>query len=116
MLSNQLLKPVVEYKDSADGYVERSKREMSRQLGTLLSCLKPQEIFMSENYTDTECHILSSVKMGKSAADSVVDKYLIHHNYRNLFVLGGSAFPTITASNPTLTITALSLMSADANF
>jgi len=107
---------VVIYKNSADDYVERSKMEMSRQLKTLLSCLIPQKIFMNENYTDTECHILLSVKMGKHPADSVVDKYVIHHDYRNLFVLGGSALPTITASNPTLTITALSLMSADANF
>lgn len=115
-LSSQILKPIVDYTESTNGYVQKSKIEMSRQLRTLLSCLKPQEIFMNEEYTDTECHILSSVKMGNTADDSVIDKHLIHHNYRNLFVLGGSAFPTITASNPTLTITALSLMSADANF
>jgi choline dehydrogenase-like flavoprotein len=42
-----------------------------------------------------------------------VDKDLRHHQYRNLLVLGGSAFPTITPSNPTITLAALSLRAAE---
>ena len=44
-------------------------------------------------------------------ATSVVDGQLIHR-VRNLVVLGGSVFPTITPANPTLTICALSLWAA----
>ena len=54
--------------------------------------------------------------MGDKAENSVVDKNLIHHKYRNLFVLGSGAFPTITPANPTITLSALSLMAADNSF
>ncbi len=115
-LSDNILKPVVEYKDKADPYVENGKASMNKQLQSLVSSLDPEDVYLDNEYIDTECHILSSVKMGRSSTHSVVDKYLIHHDYRNLFVLGGSSFPTTTAANPTLTICALSLMAADANF
>jgi len=54
--------------------------------------------------------------MGDDANKSVVDKNLIHHKYRNLFVLGSGVYPTITPSNPTLTLSALSLMAANNSF
>jgi choline dehydrogenase-like flavoprotein len=57
----------------------------------------------------SEGHNLGTTRMGDDPATSVVDRHLIHHRVRNLFVLGGSVFPTISPSNPTLTICALSL-------
>jgi choline dehydrogenase-like flavoprotein len=60
----------------------------------------------------TESHILGTVVMGNDPATSVVDRTLVHHRLRNLVVLGGSAFPTVSPANPTLTISALSLWSA----
>jgi choline dehydrogenase-like flavoprotein len=50
--------------------------------------------------------------MSLSADDGVVDKSLVHHKYRNVLVLGSGSFPTITPANPTLTLSALSLMAA----
>ena len=64
----------------------------------------------------TESHILSTTRMGLDEEDSVIDANLIHHKYRNLFVLGGGAFPSISPSNPTLTLSALSLRAADKSF
>jgi choline dehydrogenase-like flavoprotein len=60
----------------------------------------------------TEGHILGTTVMGADPRESVVDRHLIHHRVRNLLVLGGSAFPTSSPANPTLTIAALSLWAA----
>ena len=115
-LSDNLFKPLIEYKETPDNYVEDARAFMARQLTSLVAPLEPEDIIIDDDFVETECHILSSVKMGTSSKESVVDKHLIHHNYRNLFVLGGSSFPSVSAANPTLTISALSLMTADANF
>lgn len=114
--SEHLFKPLIKYKEPVSNYVERAKISMSKQLEKIVSPLGPEAILLDDHYVSTECHVLSTVKMGSSIENSVVDKHLIHHKYRNLFVLGGSSFPTITAANPTLTISALSLMVADASF
>jgi len=54
--------------------------------------------------------------MGNDPESSVVDRHLVHHQVRNLMVLGGSAFPTCSPANPTLTLSALSLWAAQALF
>jgi choline dehydrogenase-like flavoprotein len=58
-------------------------------------------------------HIQGTVVMGDDPATSIVDGYLVHHQLRNLLVLGASAFPTATPILPTLTVSALSLRAAD---
>jgi choline dehydrogenase-like flavoprotein len=37
----------------------------------------------------------------------------VHHKYRNLLVLGASAFPTASPAYPTVTVSALALWAAD---
>ena len=54
-------------------------------------------------------HIVGTARMGNDAKTSVVDKNLRCHDHKNLFILGSSVFPTVAASNPTLTIAALTL-------
>ncbi|RMD86962.1 MAG: GMC family oxidoreductase, partial [Candidatus Dadabacteria bacterium] len=75
--------------------------------------LPVERIKFSEKPLKTESHILGTTPMGVDRDNSVVDPNLVHHRYRNVLVLGGSVFPTITPSNPSLTICALSLMAAD---
>ena len=58
-------------------------------------------------------HIQGTVVMGDDPESSIVDGYLVHHQIRNLLVLGASAFPTATPILPTLTVSALSLRAAD---
>jgi len=59
-------------------------------------------------------HIQGGTIMGASPSNSVVNPYLQHWQVPNLFVLGGSVFPHNPAVNPTLTILALTLHTADA--
>jgi len=48
-------------------------------------------------------------RMGNDPKTSVVDRNLRTHDHPNLYIVGSSTFPTITASPPTLTIAALAL-------
>jgi choline dehydrogenase-like flavoprotein len=56
---------------------------------------------------------MGSTVMGNDPAASVVDRYQVHHAVRNLLVLGSGSFPTMAPANPTLTISALALRTAD---
>jgi len=58
-------------------------------------------------------HFAGTHVMGTSAADSVVDADQRSWAHRNLFVAGSGSFPTMGTSNPTLTMAALSLRTAD---
>lgn len=58
-------------------------------------------------------HIVGTTRMGSDPKTSVVDKDLRSHDHKNLFILGSNTFPTVAASNPTLTIAALSLRAVE---
>ena len=57
-------------------------------------------------------HLLGTCRMD-AGGDAVVDRDLRHLDLDNLFVAGGSAFPTYSAVHPTLTIAALALRLGD---
>jgi choline dehydrogenase-like flavoprotein len=59
-------------------------------------------------------HVQGGAIMGASPNQSVVNSYLQHWQAANLFVLGASAFPQNASANPTLTLLALVLRTADA--
>jgi choline dehydrogenase-like flavoprotein len=59
-------------------------------------------------------HIIGTARMGTDAKTSVVDAELRSHDHSNLFIVGSSVFPTSATANPTLTIAALSLRTAEA--
>ncbi|MEX2135246.1 MAG: GMC family oxidoreductase [Acidimicrobiia bacterium] len=56
-----------------------------------------------------EWHQLGTTRMAASPRQGVVDADCRSHDVPNLFVAGGSVFPTVGYANPTLTILALSL-------
>jgi choline dehydrogenase-like flavoprotein len=58
-------------------------------------------------------HHMGACRMGRGPADSVVDSFGEVHGVKNLFVAGAATFVTATPFQPTLTITALSLRTAD---
>jgi len=54
-------------------------------------------------------HMLGTCRMGTNPLESVVDENLKSHDHKNLYIIGGSAFPSAGCNNPTLTIVALAL-------
>jgi choline dehydrogenase-like flavoprotein len=58
-------------------------------------------------------HLAGTHVMGASAADSVVDPDQRSWQHRNLYLVGAGSFPTMGTSNPTLTMAALALRTAE---
>jgi choline dehydrogenase-like flavoprotein len=112
--TSDIMKPAVLYK-GASAYTLKAIEKAKEKLPSLLSALPVEDIFYKEPFT-TESHILGATRMSNTPDNGVVDKNLIHHQYRNLFVLGSGSFTTFTPSNPTLTLSALSLHAADQSF
>ncbi len=59
-------------------------------------------------------HLMGTTRMGDDPATSVVDADGRSHDCPNLYVVGSSVFPTVGTANPTLTLAALSLRTAEA--
>lgn len=68
------------------------------------------ERIVGEKLIVTEAHIQGTHRMGADPATSVVDSTLRVHGLPNLLALGAGCFPTCSPANPTLTLSALSLM------
>lgn len=105
-------KPTTEYKNFSD-YTSRGIAALPEMLQRFLAPLPVEKYIVAERPNSTESHIMGTTVMGNDPATSVVDRFLIHHRYRNLLVLGSGAFPTCSPANPTLTISALSLRTAE---
>ena len=58
-------------------------------------------------------HLMGTARMGDDAKTSVVDRWGRAHDVSNLFIIDGSVFVTCAALNPTSTIQALALRTAD---
>lgn len=114
-LSDNEDKPLVDFSGHTS-YAEKAFTNLKATINKVFEGLPVENVILDDFFQDTEFHSLSSVRMGKSAADSVVDGTMVHHKYRNLLIMGGSAFPTVSAANPSLTISAMSLRAADKLF
>ncbi|MFF7992551.1 GMC family oxidoreductase [Kitasatospora xanthocidica] len=58
-------------------------------------------------------HLMGTMRMGKDGATSVVDPDGRSHDHPGVWVVGSSVFPTAGTANPTVTIAALTLRTAD---
>jgi choline dehydrogenase-like flavoprotein len=93
-------------------YAKKGAEQIPRMVDKLSEAL-PIERLVATVLGNTAAHIQGTVVMGDDPATSVVDRYLVHHQYRNLLVLGSSSYPTASPAYPSLTISALSLWAAD---
>lgn len=103
-------RPVTHHRHISD-YARRAIQRFGEDLEVMLAGL-PIDGIEIERPRDSEGHILGTARMGRDPATSVVDGDQLHHRVRNLYVLGGSSFPSCSPANPSLTIAALSLRSA----
>jgi choline dehydrogenase-like flavoprotein len=62
---------------------------------------------------DDTCHLNGTARMGSDPRTSVVDADCRSWDVRNLWVCDGSVFPTVGGVNPSLTIQAIALRTAD---
>jgi choline dehydrogenase-like flavoprotein len=90
----------------------KGAEQIPRMVDKLSEAL-PIERLVSTALGTSAAHIQGTVVMGNDPQSSVVDSHLIDHKYRNLLVLGASAYPTASPAYPTLTVSALSLRAAD---
>ena len=58
---------------------------------------------------DDASHHLGGTRMGHDPQSSVVDKNSKVHSINNLYIAGGSVFPSVGCASPTITIVALSI-------
>jgi len=93
-------------------YTQKGIDRLSDVLPELLKPLPLEQIRINPEVDPTVFHIQGTTVMGNDPETSVVDRYLVHHQVRNLLVLGSSVFPTGAPANPTLTLSALSLWAA----
>ncbi|EMK00040.1 GMC oxidoreductase [Leptospira sp. B5-022] len=107
--------PIVVYK----GHHPRTQaalKNTEKYASEIAKAVSASSFTLAESINSTESHIQGTVPMGNSTGNSVVDRDLVHHKIRNLCVLGSSSFPTSPPANPSLTIAALSLRTADRLF
>jgi len=73
------------------------------------------DVFFDESNSPSglASHEVGTVRMGKDPKTSALNSFCQSHDVKNLFVTDGSGFTTSSEKNPTLTIMALSMRSAE---
>jgi choline dehydrogenase-like flavoprotein len=84
-------------------------RQVSEQV---FNALGVSQIEHSDTYFGAG-HVIGTYRMGSDPRTSVVDADQRAHDHPNLFLLGSGTFPTSGTANPTLTLAALCLRSAE---
>jgi choline dehydrogenase-like flavoprotein len=97
--------------DRPSDYAIEGRVKAAERLPELLRPLPVEQIF-DRGMRRTESHLQGTLRMGEDAADSVIDRDMIHHRLRNLVIVGTSTFPTCSGAPPSLTAAALSLRAA----
>lgn len=103
-------RPVIAYR--IDSYVQDSARHTHEAYAAIARLLGGTEVAHRDGFSGSS-HIMGTCIMGADPADSVVDGDCRSHDHPNLFIAGSSVFASAACVNPTLTIAALALRTAD---
>jgi choline dehydrogenase-like flavoprotein len=108
-------RPSVRY-EGHSSYAQKAIDRLETDLEEAFGALPVSKIEVPDQLDDTEGHVIGTTVMGNDPRTSVSDGALVHHRIRNLVVLGSGVFPTASPADPTLTLCALSLRSANLLF
>jgi choline dehydrogenase-like flavoprotein len=103
--------PALEVTHAYTARDEERRRLLVRRTKRILRGLGAWSFYT--HYVTTFSHALGTVRMGPDPAASPLDEWGRFRGIGNLRVVDGSALPTSGAVNPSLTIAALALRSAD---
>lgn len=109
--SDAIPAPRIEYRMS-----ENTRRNLDFALDRMVDMHEAAgaaHIFRKELWREAPGHLLGTARMGDDPSTSVVDRFGRCHDLPNLFIVDGSVMVTSGAVNPTATITALSLRTAE---
>ena len=109
--SSGIPSPKVHYKIS-----QNSKRLMGFQVERAEESLRAagaSDVTTANLLRYSGWHLMGTAKMGDDPAKSVVNRFQRSHDVENLYIVDGSVFVTSSGVNPTATITALALRTAD---
>lgn len=108
-------RPIAHFEEPSD-YTKKALAKLNDKIEEVLKPLPVERVEIPSAPQPTDNYIMGTTVMGDDPEDSVIDSQLRHHKIRDLVVLGTGAFPTAGPANPTLTMCALSLRSADLLF
>ena len=94
-------------KMGVDDFTEKVPKDEPTRFDVLID-----DKIVSLNYVGAG-HIMGTCRMGSNKDSSVVNSDQRSWDHDNLYVAGSSTFPTGATANPTLTIAALALRTAD---
>jgi choline dehydrogenase-like flavoprotein len=103
--------PKIEYRIG-----ENSRKSLDFMLDRLVEIHEAAgaaEIFRHPLWREQPGHLLGTARAGNDPSRSVVDRYGQTHDVPNLFIVDGSVMVTCGAMNPTATITAWALRTAE---
>lgn len=101
------------YYPALSSYAQAGVDAVPQLVEELIASLPVEDyVIVKHDGLGSEAHVQGTTRMGNDPSDSVVDRNLVHHRARNLVVLGSGAFPSCPAANPTLILSALSVLAA----
>jgi gluconate 2-dehydrogenase alpha chain len=86
--------------------------EVGRAMGAREIATPPLRSYDVQTYKSS--HLQGGTMIGPSPENAVLNPWLQHWQYSNLFILGASSFPQNPSGNPTLTVLAQTMRTADA--
>ena len=102
--------PIINYNlfDYERKIIDESRKKMS-------GIIKPLKFILIKQAEDNKrlAHVCGTCRMGQNKKKSVVNENCQSHDFKNLYVVDASVFPTSGGTNPALTIVANSLRVAD---